>query len=380
MDETLIRHTGASFRFPALLLAAAALLAGCAAAPQAGRPAAAEPAPSSMAELTASMTPGINLGNTMEALPDETAWGNPVPSQALMDGYRAAGFRSVRIPLSWQPYEVSGHRIDPHWMAHVKQVVDQARRAGLYVMINTHWDGGWMNHPTYDHQAAIQAQLAAYWSQIAAAFRDYDEHLLFAGSNEVGVENSVAPPTPEQAAVQNAFNQTFVDTVRATGGGNATRYLVVQSFSTNIGHAIQFSTVPRDTVPNHLLMEVHYYDPYNFTINGKSSVWQWGRRATERTASDPWADEPWVDKQFNLMKTHYVDHGVGVIVGEYGAYAKPAFPGSEPYVRDWARYVTGAIRSNGLVPMWWDTGALVDRRTGARKDPELIDAIVGATR
>ncbi|HEY8977788.1 MAG TPA: glycoside hydrolase family 5 protein [Burkholderiaceae bacterium] len=374
------RHSLTKFPAPALLLAAAALLAGCAATPEAARPLATAAAPSSMAELTTQMTPGINLGNTMEALPNETAWGNPVPSQALMDGYRAAGFRSVRIPLAWRPYEDSRHQIDHKWMAHVREVVDQARRAGLYVMINTHWDGGWMNHPTYDHQAAIQAQLAAYWSQIATEFKDYDEHLLFAGSNEVGVENSVAPPTPEQAAVQNAFNQTFVDTVRAAGGRNATRYLVVQSFSTNIGHAIQFSTIPRDPVPGRLLMEVHYYDPFNFTINGKSTVWQWGKRATDRAASDPWADEPWVDKQFDSMKTHYVDHGVGVIVGEYGAYAKPEFPGSAPYIRDWARYVTGAIRRNGLVPMWWDTGALVDRRTGAQKDPELIQAIVGASR
>jgi len=374
------QHMGTMSRSCALLVVAAALLAGCAAAPEAARPVAAEPGPSSMADLCARMTPGINLGNTMEALPNETAWGNPAPSQALMDGYKAAGFRSVRIPVSWMPYEDARHHIDARWLAHVKEVVDQARRAGLYVMINTHWDGGWMNHPTFDHQAAIQAQLADYWSQIATVFKDYDDHLLFAGSNEVGVENSVAPPTPEQATVQNAFNQTFVDTVRAAGGRNATRYLVVQSFSTNIDNAIKFSTVPRDSVPGRLLMEVHYYDPYNFTINGKSTVWQWGRRATDRAASDPWADEPWVDRQFGLMKSHYVDHGVGVIVGEYGAYAKAGFPDSEPYIRDWARYVTGAIRSNGLVPMWWDVGALVDRRSGAQKDPELIKAIVDASR
>jgi len=380
MAQNLIRHAGAMVRSGALVVIAVALLAGCAAAPQAVRPVATDSPPSGMVELCARMTPGINLGNTLEALPDETAWGNPKPSQALMDGYRAAGFRSVRIPVAWRPYEDPQHHIDPRWMAHVKEVVDQARRADLYVMINTHWDGGWMNHPTEDHKAAIQAQLAAYWTQIATAFKDYDDHLLFAGSNEVGVENSVAPPTPEQAAVQNAFNQTFVDTVRATGGRNATRYLVFQSFSTNIDHAIRFSTVPRDSVPGRLLVEVHYYDPYNFTINGKSTVWQWGKRATDRAASDPWADEPWVDRQFEQMKQHYVDRGVGVIVGEYGAYAKPGFPGTEPYIRDWARYVTGAIRGNGLVPMWWDVGALVDRRTGARKDPELIQAIVGTSR
>ena len=127
-------------------------------------------------------------------------------------------------------------------------------------------------------------------------------------------------------------------------------------------------------------MEVHYYDPYNFTINGNSTVWQWGKRATDRAASDPWADEPWVDGQFDQMKRHYVDRGVGVIVGEYGAYAKPGFPGTEPYVRDWARYVTGAIRRNGLVPMWWDTGALVDRRTGATRDAGLVEALVGVSR
>jgi len=369
-----------SIRSRTLALVAAGLLAACASAPRAVPAAAAEPAAGDLAELAAQMTPGINLGNTMEALPNETAWGNPVPSQALMDGYRAAGFRSVRIPLSWRPYEDSDHHIDAKWMAHVKEVVDEARRAGLYVMINTHWDGGWMNHPDHEHQAAIQARLAAWWRQIATAFEDEDDHLLFAGSNEVGVDNSVAPPTPEQAAVQNAFNQTFVDAVRATGGRNATRYLVFQSFATNIGHAIQFSTVPRDSVRGRLLIEVHYYDPYNFTINGNSKVWQWGRRATDRAATDPWADEPWVDKQFGLMKSHFVDRGVGVIVGEYGAYAKPGFPGTEPYVRDWARYVTGAIRRNGLVPMWWDTGALVDRRTGATRDAGLVEALVGVSR
>ena len=373
-------HPSQRARLAALACAAASCLAACAVAPEAARPAAAEREPANVIELSRLMTPGINIGNTMEALPNETAWGNPAPSQALMDAYRAAGFRSVRIPLSWRPYEDAQHHIDPKWMAHVKDVVDEARRANLYVMINTHWDGGWMNHPSRDHQAAIEAQLNAYWTQIATAFKDYDEHLLFAGSNEVGLENTVAPPTPEQAAVQNSFNQTFVDAVRATGGRNATRYLVVQSFTTNIDSAVNFAKIPRDTAAGRLLMEVHYYDPYNFTINGDSKVWQWGKRATDRSASDPWADEPWVDKQFGSMKSHFVDHGVGVIVGEYGAYAKPDHPGARSYVDDWARYVTHAIASNGLVPMWWDTGALIDRATGAPKQPELIKAIVDAAR
>lgn len=376
----MIEHISKSLLLGALACAAAATLTACAATPEAVRPVVAEREPANVAELSTLMTPGINIGNTLEALPSETAWGNPAPSRKLMDAYKAAGFRSVRIPVSWRPYEDAQHHIDAKWMAHVKEVVDQARAAGLYVMINTHWDGGWMNHPSYDHKAAIEAQLTAYWTQISIAFKDYDDHLLFAGSNEVSLENVYAPPTPEQAAVQNSFNQTFVNAVRATGGRNATRYIVVQSYTTNIGHAIDFAKIPSDTARGRLLMEVHYYDPFNFTINGDSKVWQWGKRATDRAASDPWADEPWVDKQFGLMKSHYVDHGVGVIVGEYGAYAKPKFPGAQSYVNDWARYVTHSISSNGLVPMWWDTGALIDRVTGAQKQPELIKTIVDAAR
>jgi endoglucanase len=377
---TMVKHISNSLRRSALACAAAAGLTACAVSSEAARPVATEREPANVTELSTLMTPGINLGNTLEALPSETAWGNPAPSRKLMDAYKAAGFRSVRIPISWRPYEDAQHHIDAKWMAHVKEVIDEARGAGLYVMINTHWDGGWMNHPSYDKQPGIEAQLTAYWTQIAIAFKDYDDHLLFAGSNEVGLDNVYAPPTPEQAAVQNSFNQTFVNAVRATGGRNATRYLVVQSYTTNIGHAIDFAKVPSDTARGRLLMEVHYYDPFNFTINGGSKVWQWGKRATDRAVSDPWADEPWVDKQFGLMKSHYVDHGVGVIVGEYGAYAKPKIPGAQSYVDDWARYVTHSISSNGLVPMWWDTGALIDRVTGAQKQPELIKAIVDAAR
>ena len=332
-------------------------------------------------QLSKELVPGINLGNTMEAIPDETAWGQPVPTQGLMNAYRDAGFKSVRIPLAWSQYAYAdGGHIRPEWMAHVKQVVGYARNAGLYVVINVHWDGGWMDHPTYDRQAAINARLAKLWTQIATTFRDDDEHLLFAGSNEVGMADTSGQPKPEWAEVQNGFNQVFVDTVRATGGRNATRHLVVQGYFTNIDNTVAFNTVPKDSVPNRLFMEVHYYDPFHFTLDGKSGVWQWGKLATDPAASETWADEPWVDAQFRLMKTHFVDKGVGVIVGEYGAYVKPQYPGMAAQRRYWAQYVTRSIVQHGLVPMWWDTGELIDRHTGARKVPDVIDAIVEAAR
>jgi endoglucanase len=326
------------------------------------------------------MSPGINLGNTLEALPTETSWGQPLTTQKIMDGYKAAGFNTVRIPVAWFAHADANDRVDPAWMARVKQVVDHARAAGLYVMINTHWDGGWLNHPSYAKQAALNARLTGLWTQIATAFKDYDEHLLFAGTNEVGMESLFAPPNDEFAAVQNSFNQTFVTAVRATGGNNATRHLIVQGYNTSIEHTVARAVVPKDTVPERLMMEVHYYDPYDFALNGDSKIWQWGANAKDPAATQTWANEPWVEKQFSDMRARFADHGVPVIVGEYGAFPKSAYPGMKPYVHDWIRQVTGSMRKHGLVPVWWETDGLFDRTTGAQKDPETIRLIVEAGR
>jgi endoglucanase len=127
-------------------------------------------------------------------------------------------------------------------------------------------------------------------------------------------------------------------------------------------------------------MEVHNYDPYNFSLNGDSKIWQWGAGATDAAATETWANEAYFDKMFRSMKTRFVDQGVAVIVGEYGAYVKPKYPGMAEYRKVWAKYVTHSIVQNGLVPMWWDTGALIDRVTGAQKQPDLIKTIVDAAR
>ena len=154
-------------------------------------------------QMSAEMSPGINLGNTLEAIPNETAWGNPVPTQTLMNAYKSAGFKSVRIPVAWSQYADANQNISATWMAHVRQVVDYARNAGLYAVINIHWDGGWMDHPTLDQQAAINARITTFWTQIATAFKDYDDHLLFAGTNEVGMANTWGTPQAEWVTVQN---------------------------------------------------------------------------------------------------------------------------------------------------------------------------------
>lgn len=223
------------------------------------------------------------------------------------------------------------------------------------------------------------------WEQIATHFEGYDDRLLFAGTNEVMVEGDYGTPTEEYYTVQNSFNQTFVDTVRATGGNNADRYIVVQGFNTNIDHTINFAEIPTDPATDRLLMEVHYYDPYNFTLNQSSNITQWGSIATDPNVTETWANESYVDYQFSRMQTNFVDQGIGVILGEYGVISRQNVSDHEIYRNYWNEYITQSAVDHEMVPVYWDNGyagnggfALFDRYSGAEIEPDLIDAITSA--
>ena len=322
------------------------------------------------------MSPGINLGNTLEAIPTETSWGNLVTTDAYLAAVEKAGFRSIRLPVAWTQYADANQQISPKWMAHVTDIVKRASKAGLYVMINIHWDGGWLQ-PTEKHQAAANAKLRQFWTQIATNFRNVDDHLLFAGTNEVGVEGEYGTPTDENAKFQNGFNQIFVDAVRATGGRNKNRLLVVQAYNTDIDNAVKFNVkLPTDSAKDRLALEVHYYSPYNFTLNDKSNIWQWGKSATDPAATETWANEEYLDGQFEKMRTTFINRGVPVILGEYCAGMKPNFPGMDSYRKLWDAAVTRSAWTHGAIPMYWDTGGLFDRISGAAKDPDVIRQIV----
>lgn len=334
-------------------------------------------------QLARRMGTGWNLGNSLEATGGETAWGNAATTQALLDAVKAAGFQTVRIPVAWKQYANADDRISPRWMARVAEVVGYARQAGLFAMINLHWDGGWMQ-PTRVRQAEANARITRFWTQIGRHFEGHDETLLFAGTNEVMVEGDYGPPKPEYVEVQNGFNQTFVDAVRATGGRNARRHLVVQGFNTNIDHTVAHAVMPRDTARDRLMMEVHYYDPYEFTLDEKSAIWQWGAGAKDPKATAPWGGEAHADAQFAKMKRHFIDRGIPVILGEFGAIQRTERPASEPYRLAWNRHIARSARAHGLVPVYWDNGVngqhgmgLFDRRTGAQTAPELIRAVLG---
>ncbi|MHA7100822.1 cellulase family glycosylhydrolase [Roseivirga pacifica] len=352
-------------------------------------------------QLTELMGLGWNLGNSMEAITvngdvlsgNENSWGNPTVTKTLIDAVKAAGFNTIRIPVSWSHMieDEETFYIKYEWKQRVEEVVNYALENDMYAIINVHWDGGWMDHPDYENQDAINTKLAAFWKQIAKYFRDYDDKLLFAGTNEVHVEGNYNPPTAENAEVQNSFNQTFINTVRATGGRNTYRHLVVQTFNTNIEHGVNHLIIPEDETDDRMLVEVHFYDPYQFALQEDGGKSLWGRAHAGDAQHSGWGDEDWIDQTFASVKTNFVDAGYGVILGEYGAILRTELPsaGYDGHVtarNNYLNYVTSKALENGMVPVYWDNGhtgnngfGLFDRATGEQAYADAIQAITSAS-
>lgn len=350
-------------------------------------------------ELTELMGVGWNLGNSLEAINvdgdvlsgGETSWGNAKTTKTLIDAIKAAGFNTLRIPVSWSHMmeDDGSFYIKYEWKQRVEEVINYALDNDMFVMINVHWDGGWLDHPTYDKQDELNTKLAAIWKQLAKYFRDYDDRLLFAGTNEVHVEGNYNAPSNENAEVQNSFNQTFVDAVRATGGRNTYRHLVVQTYNTNIEHGENYMVIPEDETANRLMVEVHFYDPYQFTLQ-EDGVALWGQQYAGSAAHAGWGDEDWVDEIFGRVKSEWVDQGYGVILGEYAASLRtqPENTSFETHVaarNHYLNYVTKVALQNGMVPVYWDNGhtgdmgsGLFNRATGAQEHADAIEAIISA--
>lgn len=319
---------------------------------------------------------GWNVGNTMEAICGETAWGNPAITQQLITSVKAAGFNAIRIPAAWDCHaNQATQTIDAAWMARVKQVVDYAYNQDMYVVLNIHWDGGWLEeHPLYSYQVANNQKQRAYWTQIANTFKNYDQRMLFAGTNEVRANYDT--PTTEHNTVQQSYNQTFVDAVRATGGNNASRTLIVQTYNTNMQHGINFLNMPSDTIANRLMVEVHFYDPYNYTLDPAGSCLYWGSPYPPQSACS-WAQESYVDGLFAQVRSKWVNNGIPVIIGEYGVAFRSGM--SRPSREYYLEYINRAARLNGLKTFYWDNGvaefALFNRSNGSVVDWGAIDAI-----
>ena len=332
-------------------------------------------------DLTKDMGNGINLGNTMEAynhsalMPAsgeitadmvtkcETAWGQPVTTQEMIDGMKSAGFDTLRIPVAWtnlMDYENNDYTIPAAYMARVKEIVDYARADDMYVIINDHWDGDWWGMFGQKGELAEKAwdMYEQIWTQISTEFKDYGDHVIFESANEelgarlndkwpqddTGVDGTLTED--ECYSTMNKINQKFVDVIRASGGNNENRFLLIAGYDTNIDKTLNFRfNMPKDTATDKLLISVHFYDPSDYCIG---TVATWGKQKQLQAVNDTLAK----------MKT-YVDRGIGVVIGEYGPQAdkETLKDGTPLYIRN----LLNNCDYYNYCPVLWDCNSQYDR-------------------
>lgn len=344
-------------------------------------------------EATRLMGNGINLGNTMEAcdnnvgiktnapLSYETHWGQPKTTQAMIDGMKAAGFDTIRIPVAWMTnathlYE-GDYTIDADYMDRVEEVVRYARKAGMYVIINDHWDGGWygmFGSESAETRALAMEAYKGMWQQIAERFRDYSDYLIFESANEelggrfdenspLYCSDSVVTylTDDERYALTNEINQTFVDVVRATGGNNAARFLLIAGYSTDINQTCDDRfQMPKDTVDSKLMVSVHYYDPWSYCgASSAVSATKWGKVS----------DYEYMDQQLAKM-TKFTEAGYGVVIGEYGAL--PCSDGLKDNTLAYHTAFLDACTKYNLTNCLWDCSGLYKRVSQTFADDDIL--------
>lgn len=339
-------------------------------------------------EVSQIMGNGINLGNTFEAYGRsaygsgaevslyEKYWGAPETTKEMIQGMKAAGFDTIRIPIAWtnaMKYEDGDYTIGQAYIDRIKEVVGWAIEEDMFVIINDHWDGGWwgmFGSATKETVDKAWAMYESMWTQLSEAFADFDSHLIFeSGNEELGdrlndtdVAKDSGTLSLEQCyEVTNAINQKFVDVVRATGGKNAERFLLIAGFSTDITKTCNDAyKMPTDTIENKLLVSVHFYDPSNYCIDG--SVSEWG------TASQYDAMVERLEKM-----TKFTEAGYGVIIGEYGVLPKEIVTNSNLRggTKEYTEYYLNLCSKYGYVPVLWDTNGMYNRNEAKIGNDEM---------
>lgn len=355
-------------------------------------------------QIVEAMGPGWNLGNQLESVtdnvPEETNWGNPVITEKLIQSVKAAGFKSIRIPVSYfaKIDDDKDYTIDSKWLDRVQEVVDYCIKNDLYAVINIHGDG----YNTIDgswllcngkNQTEIKKKYKKVWKQIAERFKNYDEHLLFESMNEE-FDGSYSEPNKEYYQNINDYNQIFVDTVRKTEDNNTKRWLIIPGWNTNIDYTAgdygfklptdQYRDKSIDKEEQRIMISVHYYSPWDFCGGENCVITQWGNEADDPSKTSTTCDETYMKNQLNLMKTTFADKGYPVFIGEYGSIDKTSYDSENEYYRAYfARKLCQLSRKNGCIPMYWDNGyngvhgfGLFDRTTCEITQPVIIDAIM----
>lgn len=338
-------------------------------------------------QLAGKMSLGWNLGNMLEA----TWMGKNYKAttyQKTIDSVKVAGFNTVRLPVAWFYHsDTITNVIDPTWLAHVKLMLDYCIKDSMYVVMNTHWDNGWLDeHINVKDSALVNARQRAHWTQIANYFKNYNDHLLFASANEPPVKDATG------MSILLSYHQTFINAVRATGGNNSSRTLIVQGPSTDIDLTNRLmNTMPKDPIANRLMVEVHYYTPWQFCILEKDGTnswdqlyYYWGKEnhsTTDAKRNATWGEESDMDKYLGMMKTKFVDKGIPVIIGEYGAFRKQVLAPSNQAlhnasIKSFYRYFVKSATEKGIITYCWDTGGIFNFSTGQIKDKDVLSSIM----
>ncbi len=318
---------------------------------------------------------GINIGNNLDAtgvrehmseasVEDyETFWNNPPIRQELFWAVKDAGFKSVRIPVTWDEHLDEEGTIEQAWLDRVQEVVDMALAEELYVILDTHHEM-WLDLKP-EREKEIGERLSRVWTQIAQCFRDYDEKLLFEGMNEPRLRDSEfewTPGTKELQAMTNRLNRVFVDTVRSVGGENEDRYLLICPYANRYEaealEAVQY-------IKGHIIVSVHAYIPYSFCD---------GDRENKRFDAEDQKDTEKIDTLFAWLEKNYVKKNIPVIITEFGSEDK----GNREDRLEWLQYYLMRAQESGVTCFWWDEGddrKLIDRESLVWKEQEMVEML-----
>lgn len=331
---------------------------------------------------------GWNLGNTLDAIDDtgwvgsemgiETCWnGGYKTSKEMIDAVKAAGFRTVRIPVSWHNHVDGSYNITKQWMDRVQEVVDYAIDDDMYVILNVHHDNDQKYmYPDSAHYQQSKNYMTTIWSQIADRFKDYDSKLIFETMNEprlVGHQNEwwINPSNGDcidAIKTINKLNQDILDTIRSSGGNNNSRYVAIPGYDCSVDGATNENfKLPNDKTQNRLIVAVHAYLPYGFALAEESDSQSVNYFNIN---TDTGEIQQALDKVYN----QYVSKGIPVYIGEYGARDKGG--NVQPRI-DCAAYFTAFASSRGITCCWWDdiSFMLLDRSNCTWKQPEIVQAI-----
>lgn len=334
-------------------------------------------------EVVADMGFGWNLGNTLDACPNtgtlnvgsilsETSWGNPKTTQTLIDGVKESGVDSIRVPVTWYNHmDPETYEIDDAWMDRVEEVVNYVLTDDMYCILNMHHDtgeNGWLKASSNELDTKKEI-LTAIWEQVSERFVDYGDKLLFEGFNEILDDNSEwVNPSLGSLDIVNDLNQLFVDTVRASGGNNAQRCLIVNTYAA-AGNSYITSNfeLPKDTASDKLIAECHVYQPFYFTSEHYPNDTTWEN------------NKNYLDEQLNAIYNNFVQKGIPAIIGEFGCANTK---NNMDEIISWAKYYVETCTDYGIPCFYWDNGLqykLYNRTTGNVTEMNLLGTMLAAS-